>query len=642
MSEKENRFSAQQNANPITQMKDNKSNEAKQERRASEATQEPKRSRSRGVNSVNGFLRRSMARRPTSVAISAAIELMRDKIVRESPELIELTNDNSLVFLPLDATQYGTEVSSILVVRVENKTASVVNLTLASTAEDLGERYDRGRDRNNRNEAPIVIPRVPSDVYAESEEFRNIIVDIVKERFPGVDVQIAGQMVIQDTVNMDDLSQLRPIVYRSVDATEGLLADLGEIEDGEFNLLEFDDNVEFFVRTKFGGKDEIDDLGNPIRQDVTLTVIARQQEEREGKQRYRTEDQVYIRGYLDATWRGQETENDRGNQWTEKNTQTYMPVFVITGIDTTTNAVVLPQLILGLMAVNLLAENNRWVVGMSPAHSKPQHFVGGLGREVPMIGTSRQRLGNDEVMGIIKNEATFDYIDFSQLAFYMDERDGGLMIALDIEEAGTLSPLLSIVRDAAVGIKDAEDAVVGFTDQLLDGAFTPEWNDAGNPPLFADWGSRIPMGYTTNRDGGLEDIRNIDIRALSNIQDYDAETIAKLDRGFYDPEVDEERRLSDILSVYREADSTFKHTGYAYRVMVTPEFFELVGDAMKNVRISLQYDGKFDPTSNRRNTRYLTGMGTHSAGIYHRRSAGGGTGSRNSWGRSSQRYSRGR
>lgn len=593
--------------------------------------------RSLGLNTIDRNLRRSIARKPVSVAVSSVIDSIANEIFSENAELIELYDNNRLMLLPLDGSKHGTEVSAVLLCREANDMVAVLTLILASTAGDLGERYDAQRSRDSRREGgePIVIPRVPSDVYAESEEFRNIIFDIVEDSFPGKTVELVGKMVIQNTVDLSNTEAVRGIAYRGIEAVEGYLVDAGKIEDGEFSLTLFDDNVEFIARTTLGNKDKMDELGNPIRSDVEIKVVARQPDQ---GRRFITQDLVVLNGYMDATWRGQNVDNDNGTNWTIKNTQTFNPVFVITHLDSTSNAVVLPQLVLALMSADLLAVKNRWVAAFSPNQQNPHYtsrFVGDLAVEVPLEGTSRRRGDDNQMMGPILNDSSFDYIDFCNLAFYKDE----LIIALDIDEAGPLAPLLSVMREAAMGRQQSNRLIATAADELYGGAFVSVWEDYGCPQLVLDLGTRVPMGTLNAHDGKLIDCRNFDnivaCGALDNPEDY-----AKFDRGLYDMEKDEFRRLSDVLGIYRQSDSSFNLTGYGYRVIINPVFFQILGEVAQDTGITLEYDSNFDGSvSTRRNTRYLEGMGSGGSSIFNKR-RGQGERSSGGWGSSSHRYSR--
>lgn len=598
----------------------------------------------RNVGSINSVLRRSMARYPTSAAVANAISAITDDVIGKIPELRELYENRNLGILPLDGVNRGLEVSSILVVRQEGDVAVAMNLVLSSTAEDLGDLFIDQRDREDRSAGPISIARVPSDIYAESKEYRNAIIDVVKEAYPACSIELAGQMVIQETIDVTNPVQVRPAIYRALTECESILVDLGYMESGRYNLSDYDESVKFSVRASFAGKQDVDDLGNYSRRDITLTTISRQPEYRDGnRERIKTSTESVVQGYMDATFRGQDTEKSRDNYWNVDNTATFNPVFVITNLDTASDAVEFAQLIFGLTASNLLAESNRWIAAFNPQFSlaNPNRFVGALGADVPLEGTQIDRQGKDEVIGKLRYDDSFDYVDFARQAFYLDS----LMIALDVEEAGQNSPVQSIFIDMAAGGqegRDATEAFVAAADEAFDGRFSSAWEDAGCPDLVRDIGTRIPLGYYTNEKGENVDVRYIDLIHMYNAND-DALISEKFDRALYDSDLDDRRRLSDLLGILRETNSTFKLTGYARRIFLTNEFFEVVAAALNDARITLEYEGSFDVSSRKRTTRHLSGLGTQGSGLFRNRARGGRATSGRSgagWGSSAQRFRR--
>ena len=478
----------------------------------------------------NALLRRSVSRNPVSGAISTAITAIENVADIAGEGFKRLLKENKLQFLPFDGEVEDADISALIVARREEDTVAAVAVTLRGTATDLGEIYiDDKRAEADRNATPIRIPRVPTDVFAESVEMRNRILDMVEDAFRGdgkkeIAVELAGQIITAPGMDIGDVDEVRRIVYRAVEACESLLVDLGVIESEEFNFDAVPADGKLAVRTKFGSIDQVDYLGNTFRGDVTIETVVRQNVDKNGRKSTRISPQTVARGFVDALYVGQDIDNTRSQVWTEDNTQTFQPVFVITDLDTCVNAVTLTQLMFAIGSAGYLSDSNRWIQAFNPiyANELKERFVGALGREVPMLDTPIRR-GEPETMGVLTNDASFDFIEFCRTAFYLDR----LVIAVDIEEGGQLSPVQNIILDAAKGVAESEAAVVASLDFLFGGnTFSTIWDNAGKPALLTTDYTRIPLGYYVDSQGRKRDVRNIDMVYLMNNLD-DVQTIGK-------------------------------------------------------------------------------------------------------------------
>lgn len=573
----------------------------------------------------NALLRRSVSRNPVSGAISTAITAIENVADIAGEGFKRLLKENKLQFLPFDGEVEDADISALIVARREEDTVAAVAVTLRGTATDLGEIYiDDKRAEADRNATPIRIPRVPTDVFAESVEMRNRILDMVEDAFRGdgkkeIAVELAGQIITAPGMDIGDVDEVRRIVYRAVEACESLLVDLGVIESEEFNFDAVPADGKLAVRTKFGSIDQVDYLGNTFRGDVTIETVVRQNVDKNGRKSTRISPQTVARGFVDALYVGQDIDNTRSQVWTEDNTQTFQPVFVITDLDTCVNAVTLTQLMFAIGSAGYLSDSNRWIQAFNPiyANELKERFVGALGREVPMLDTPIRR-GEPETMGVLTNDASFDFIEFCRTAFYLDR----LVIAVDIEEGGQLSPVQNIILDAAKGVAESEAAVVASLDFLFGGnTFSTIWDNAGKPALLTTDYTRIPLGYYVDSQGRKRDVRNIDMVYLMNTVD-DVQTIGKLTDAYYNQQLDEQRRISDAIEVLNTMNSTFELTGYAQRVFATPEFFDLFREAAESAHVSIGPDAAFDINRESRGNRAYLSRGVGSAGgLFQRRAA---------------------
>ena len=556
----------------------------------------PSRNREASLADPNNYMRRTMSRNPVSAAVSTAIAAIKEIPDMNSEKWKEFLDTGKLKFTTFDGELEDTEISAVLVSRREEDTVAVVALTLRATASDLGEIYideKRDRDDNRGGASTIIIPRVPTDVYAESKERHSRILDIIAGIYPDVadeDIHVIGQVITPPGLDITLPQNIRPLIYRTVEACDSFLVDMGVLGSNEFSFEAVPADGRLSVRPSFGGDDALDLVGNRIRSDITIETLVRQTINKGGRKSARLTSQTRVSGYMDAIFVGQSPEDSRSRDWNEDNIQSFVPAFIATELDTTTNAVTLPQLLFAIASIGFLTDNNRWIAAFNPMYAQrhKDRFVGALGKDLPMPGTPI-RNNVMEYMPPITPDATFDYIDFCRQAFYLDH----LVVAVDIEEGGQVSPVLNIIQSAARGVAVSEDACVAALDFLFGGnVFSELWKDAGRPALFRTDETRIPLGTYVDNNGEVREVRNIDLISNRYSQD-DPELAAKLANAYYGND-DEQRRLSDALEVLRMMYSTFELTGYAQRVFVTDDFFSLFREACLELKITIGPDQHWD------------------------------------------------
>ena len=572
----------------------------------------------------NALMHRTMARNPVSSAISSIQTALTELPDMKMEEFKKLVDKGDLKFIPYDGEAEDAEISAVILARRSNHAIATVAITIRATATDLGEAYiEERRDENGNRKSgqPIVIPRVPTDVFSESAEMQNRVMELVLDAYPEAsleDVYLNGQIITPPGLDVTKPESIRPIIYRALESCESLLVDLGEMNSNDFSFTSVPSDGSLAVRPRFGGEDEIDMVGNLVRSDVQVETVLRQKVSKNGRNSVRTTPQTILTGFMDAIYTGQNIDDTRSNVWTPDNMQSYVPALVVTGLDSRVNAVSLTQLLFAVASAGYLADKNRWVEAFNPIYAArhKERFVGGLGRDIPLMDTPIRR--NDiEMMGKLTPDASFDYIEFCRNGFYLNN----LVVAIDLEEGGQLSPVQSVLMAHANGNNEATDAILAALDYLFGGdAFSSLWKDAGSPALFISNNTRIPLGTFVDANGNLRDVRNIDMLWMQNMVD-DVELIGKLSDAYYNTSIDDERRLSDALEVLRTMNSTFELTGYANRIIVTPEFNDLFQRAARSTGLTIGPESDFDISRTARGHRNYINMGLGGSGdsIYRRR-----------------------
>lgn len=541
-----------------------------------------------------GVVRRSMSRHATNAVVATAINTFTNLPAVKTGELQSAYADGTIRFLTLDSEQENTPISAVLFCEKCGNDVAVVNLGLASTVTDpLGDFYIEQSDQNyNNRRDPISVPRTPGDIYNDVDSYAIAIESIVKKEYPGCNIHLAGQMILQESLDLTSHDKMHAVLFRCIDAAEGFLSDIGVLQQDEgFNLAEFTkDSDELRVKITMGGKDGVDDLGNVRRQDITLMLNERYRQRQYGQDTMQMRPIVGVKGFIDVCYVGVDDRDVSRDStvFEEGKTAVYMPTFVITELDTLKGGVTLQHLIASIITSNILIDKNRWVAAFRPeyAHNDPYRFVGALSRDVPEIGTSRR---DPVMMPEILPEANFDYVQFCRDAFYMDE----IGIALDIEAAGQIAPLTEIILNAAYENKDDILALVSATDTVLNGSFAELWEAEGCPTLVTTDGTMVPMGNYPDANGERRDPRNIDLLALQHMK-LSQNTIMDFTDAYYDGDKDPMERASNLVRILNSVMGSLTITGWAQRVYFTNEFFELVKAALDTSGIRIRPDSSYD------------------------------------------------
>lgn len=328
-------------------------------------------------------------------------------------------------------------------------------------------------------------------------------------------------------------------------------------------------------------------LGNqPVRNDlsVELNYVTRTQG-LHGATQDVTNGLTRVGGYVDLEYVGQpqmQPMNPFYPQQPQQQTAPLAPRYVITELDTRTDAVALEDILLGLYSAGMLTQNWTWARQFEP-HGKVKkgeldfRDIGALGYLVNFGDPNSPKREKVDTRTLSQTDL------YKMIGFAIRDT---LAISLDIAETGTLSWIHQYFIASAAGVQSATQAIVKAANNLTNGVFGQLWD---NSPIVRDDNNRLHLGYYTGRDNERRDLREVDRLAILNIYgDRDMEMVWAWDRSWNDLNIRPEVRMETRAKVYKNGLSGVEITGYARRVTFTTNFIVTLTKALIQAGLVVQ------------------------------------------------------
>lgn len=582
----------------------------------------------RGVRTTPAMRRAGVAHRIVPrESVSTEVTTLLDRIVdlpllRSSGALYSRFKSGVMGFLPFDGEQNGEVVSAIIYTLRSEDVVAAVPLVLASTlSEELGELYIAA-NKNDPSSQAISMPRVVSDVFNQTDSFYNAIVDTVQAAYPDAEVQVVGQLILQNTIGEIDELKAAQLFFRLNDVAENHLVSIGVMAPEEPFRLGDAATVDgkLSVNVSMGGKDKADPLGVIRREDVKITLQARSKDTRfsmGGTEVTRLIKILNVVGFIDYCYVGLDPAVKRGAILQEGDTCAFAPRFVITGMDVESGGVTLQHTIAAIFMSAILAEQDRWLTAFKPEHSRHDTYrnIGGLGTEIPAIGHS---LDENIYVGVENINDISSLVQFAADAIYSNQ----LAVAMDHEPGGVIGHITEMLLLAGEGDQNAMAAVVAAADDVFNGCFRAEYERRGQPVLIEATGKCIPQGNFTHADGTLRDIRSID-QLFAQHAGIVGDAASDFARCVWDFQADPLFCASEQLRMMRGIVENVNLQGWNTRILFTNEFFDICSAAAAAARIDTIPDSNFvtDFVRTSRGVRNQLGIGGINGGTVFRNQA---------------------
>lgn len=337
---------------------------------------------------------------------------------------------------------------------------------------------------------------------------------------------------------------------------------------------------------KFAHLQEEDPTGLPVRADVTLEMSYVPPANNNALFEVGRVVQTRCTGYIDLIYNPSQVANNPYAMQNPYAPQAAMPTAMYNAnlvITDPANIRIqsMPGILLAILNATFLAENNGWVAALRPVR-KPNgqpgmHDIGAIGYDMKIDGKiDRIDTSPDQF------DPNIGLAQLIQIFFHP-----GLVVSVDIPEAGCNTWALNMFAAAAHGDMEANRQITGALNVLTNGFFEEEYNKLhGNGIHFTGSDNRIHLGFYKDEDGRHSDIRDLDYLAVANIAGARGmvNLIEDWTQTFNNVSESREKRMAARQAIIQSLLPGAQFTGFATRA-------ELSATTVEAAKIALQRCG---------------------------------------------------
>jgi hypothetical protein len=409
------------------------------------------------------------------------------------------------------------------------------------------------------------------------------------------DIHFAGYSVLPVELNPEDTVHMQACIS---DAFESVRSKIGNLIGGlpifQLSMLPKSDRLQ--ARVDCTLTQEANSAGLPVRSDmtVTLTGVQNNQQQFPGMAQNNWSaaniagvDFTKVSAYVDLVYAPPGAMAQMAGmpmmtpQMMAMDTRHFDPRVIMTMVESKVGRQSLEFVLLAIHQATLLSRNMAWATPFRPRVNKGLRTrdIGALGLDIPALVKS-ETPGVGDIIDTQSNN--FDDNAFFTLLTAAIRQDP--IYAIDIEEAGHSSWLLSAFRAAASNDAAAYQVIVKAADNLTNDKFSPIFASLGGGPIMYNDNNRIHLGYYTNTETGLKhDIRDLDYLCLLNLVGKTDHSYARqFEATYMDQNVPSEIRLMERYKILQHVlRDTMKLKGYAHRYTFYPKFLQALALAIQ-------------------------------------------------------------
>lgn len=497
-----------------------------------------------------------------------------NEVLKQVPQEIELKA------ISIDNTVDQRLAFSVIIVAQRNKGTKKVayhTLILESTGEKLQPIME------NISGVAVEILRLPSD--AMDSVLNNISVEMLSKEFPGCELLQVDACVVPKGFNPEDKLAIQKLAANAANATGNeLLVDAPGFTD--LSVTDIKDrlniNLEFTRGIQF-----TDSVGEPVRSDVTVrfeTSPQQQQNKFAVNTQQRATAVSEVNGFVDFLWvhrEGMAAMQQMSMQNPYMMTpQKFAARLVLTNISS--NVAYTPAaLMLYIASSMVLGDSNNWMLAFRPSTDNSDiHNVASLNIEG---NVERKPEGFGE-----KPNMTADAFKMEDFYRFLNTLvRPGMIVSVDVPEAGPQTWYESLFAAASIGSKTAYDVIYNACNQLTGGIFARYFNR--NEAMFASTSERVHLGYYINKQGVKKDIRDIDYLVVANmLGESNPKAIRDWSDTFTQDQYPEVMRLSARKRFIRTLTSeTAEFTGYAQRITFSAKLLQALSQSIRETGLTV-------------------------------------------------------
>jgi hypothetical protein len=188
------------------------------------------------------------------------------------------------------------------------------------------------------------------------------------------------------------------------------------------------------------------------------------------------------------------------------------------------------------------------------------------------------------------------YVDTKTASFTLDTLatycstiiQNGLVISIDVPEAGPQSWYLSVFHAASMGSQQAIDVIMNAANSLTNGNFAKYFQPGSQ--IFTGPSDPVHLGTYLDKNGAKRDLRDIDYLSVIHLTgDKELNTIRSWGDTFVRTDFPSMLRLSErkriIMGLTRDSAEI---TGFANRVTFTSAFLDALANGCRDTNISVR------------------------------------------------------
>lgn len=351
------------------------------------------------------------------------------------------------------------------------------------------------------------------------------------------------------------------------------------------------------ARLDFNPKPVSDTMGNPIRADWAVQVAftpegANQQANMDFTNSHQPIVNVF--GYVDLIVNAAAMNPMMGMQgaygMNMMQQKPYVPLIVITHVETHLQALTPGIVLLGLHAMTAIADNGNFTRVFRPkANMKINRTLAAVGLEFPMFTETRE----PALINMNSDDNTF----FQLLSMAVDVAP---VIAIDIPETGENNTIMQIFRMMSNSDRVATEMFVRSANIITNNNFgqVALRNQMSPQEVAQSDNNRIALGHYQADGGNIYDRREVDhLAMLTLLGATDMSSVRQFDETLNGLQIPLEMRLATNWQLVNNVLGTQNPpTGYARRIILSGKFLKTNNEAFKsvvNVQLdNVSYDGK--------------------------------------------------
>lgn len=426
-----------------------------------------------------------------------------------------------------------------------------------------------------------VVTAMPSDAF--TPHYIQKVSAQVKARHPADYTFLhAGHMLVPRETSYENLEVLHNLIQASTEAIANAIEfTCNELVREMPTITELVSGRMLTSKLDFNPAVHIGLNGLPVRSEMAATLSSRSQGENlDVLNNGNNQPILTVHGFVDVLYTDMDpVEQQAAAMNPQLAFRRFVGQYVISDVVAPTGAYGQETLFQSVFTAMQFGESSNWWMGFSNAHA------GNRNRDIGSLPLELQGPEGLQQPAIDTRAANFDDTSFYRYMQAMFKP--GLMIAMDIEDAGHLAWLSAILRNAVPGTKEHR-MLVGAAHRFTNKQFPLDFN----APFTRNEGRRTLLGYYPDQNGTRKDIRCFD-DYLTMLTKFGATDIG-LVRLFDQTTVASATQPEDVRIVERKTivergvGTDVRYVGKAERHVFTEQFLSVYAAACTAAGLRIQ------------------------------------------------------